>query len=241
MDFFADGRLSGAYCGPPPPPQAIWSSWNLDPPVLAALVLLSLATRRDHAGQAGVAVLALAFASPLCALSSALFSARVLHHVLLVAVAAPLLARALPPARPRPGLALPFAAATVTLWLWHLPAAYDLALAQKAVYWAMQASLLATALAFWRAVLAPSQAPVAALIAIVAGFAQMGMLGALLTFAADPLYAAHAVAPRDWGLSPLADQQLGGLLMWVPAGLPYAVAAIALGRGGWARLRGGAA
>jgi putative membrane protein len=67
------------------------------------------------------------------------------------------------------------------------------------------------------------------------------MLGALLTFAREPLYAVHAVAPLEWGLTPLADQQLGGLLMWVPAGLPYAIAAILVARGGWSRLQGGAA
>lgn len=240
MDISGTGWLAGTYCGPPPPPQAIWTSWNADPPLLAALLALAVLLRHDRAGHAGVAVLALAFVSPLCALSSALFSARVLHHVLIVAVAAPLLARAWPQRRPG-GLALPFAAATLALWLWHLPAAYDLALANKAAYWAMQASLLAPAVWFWRAVLAPHRTPVEAIGALVAGFAQMGMLGALLTFAPAPLYAAHAVTPLAWGLAPLADQQLGGLLMWVPAGLPYAVAGLWLGRGGWARLRGGAA
>lgn len=241
MEFFADGWLAGTYCGPPPPPQAIWTSWNLDPALLAALGLLALILGRDRAGQAGVAVLALAFVSPLCALSSALFSARVVHHVLIVAVAAPLLARALPVAGRRwpPGPALAVAAGM--LWVWHLPAAYDLALAHKGVYWAMQAGLVATAIAYWRAVFAPGAVPVAALLVTVGGFAQMGMLGALLTFAPDPLYAAHAVAPWDWGLSPLADQQLGGLLMWVPAGLPYGVAALVVARRGWTRLGGGAA
>ncbi len=60
------------------------------------------------------------------------------------------------------------------------------------------------------------------------GFAQMGMLGAVLTFAPQPMYAAHAIAPFAWQLSPLADQQIGGLIMWVPAGVLYALAAIFL-------------
>ena len=78
---------------------------------------------------------------------------------------------------------------------------------------------------------ARDRAPVDALLYILAAFAQMGMLGALLTFAPQQLYAAHAIAPLDWGFTPLADQQLGGLLMWVPAMLPY------LGAGLWLVLR----
>jgi putative membrane protein len=62
----------------------------------------------------------------------------------------------------------------------------------------------------------------------------MALLGAVLTFAPAPLYAIHLTAPLAWGLSPLADQQLAGLLMWVPAGLPFAVVGGVLARKGWA-------
>jgi putative membrane protein len=61
----------------------------------------------------------------------------------------------------------------------------------------------------------------------------MGLLGALLTFAPGSLYTAHATAPLLWGFSPLADQQLGGLLMWVPAGLPFAAWGALLARRAW--------
>jgi putative membrane protein len=61
----------------------------------------------------------------------------------------------------------------------------------------------------------------------------MGLLGAILTFAPEPLYAAHVVSPLLWGLSPLSDQQLGGLLMWVPAGLPFAAWGALLARRAW--------
>lgn len=229
--------MNGIYCGPPPLPQDIWTSWNLDPALILGLLVLTVAVRQDRAALAGVAVLVIAFVSPLCALSSALFSARVVHHVLLIAVAAPLLARAIPVVRAGP-IAVPFAAATAALWAWHLPAAYDLALSHKGVYWIMQVTLTGSAVWFWRAVLATERAPVDALLFILAAFTQMGMLGALLTFAPQQLYAAHAIAPMDWGLTPLADQQLGGLLMWVPAGAPYAVAAALVARSGWSRLRG---
>lgn len=201
---------------------------------------MAVALRREKAGLAGVGVLAIAFVSPLCALSAALFSARVAHHILLVAVAAPLLAMALR-GRGRAGIVAPFIASTAVLWVWHLPAAYDAALASVPLYWIMQLSLLGAALLFWRAVLSESRSPVDRLGFVVAAFAQMGLLGALLTFAPEPLYAAHSFAPLAWGLTPLQDQALGGVIMWVPAGIPYAVAAVWIARRSWARLKAVAA
>lgn len=230
--------LEGLYCGPAPAPTDLWLRWNLDPALLLALAALAVVIGRTRPGAAAVAVLAIAFVSPLCALSAALFSARVVHHVLLVAVAAPLIAAAWPGRRAVPP-AMPFAAFTAALWLWHLPAAYDAALGNVAVYWAMQATLLATAVLFWRAVLHPGRGVGAALLAVWAGFVQMALLGALLTLAPDPLYAIHAVAPLAWGMTPLGDQQLGGLIMWVPAGLPFAVIGGLVARRGWRAQMGG--
>ena len=232
--------MNGIYCGLPPEPEQLWTRWNFDPVLIAGLVALAALVGRDRSGRLALAVLFVAFVSPLCALSSALFSARVVHHVLLIAVAAPLLAQVVTARRPGP-IALPLAVATAVLWIWHLPAAYDLALSHIGVYWVMQLTLVGSAVWFWRAAFAAGRPPVETLLFLVAGFAQMGMLGALLTFAPSALYAAHAVAPLEWGLTPLADQQLGGLLMWVPAGVPYAVASILVARRGWARLRGGTA
>jgi putative membrane protein len=220
----------GLYCGPAPVPAGLWAAWNLDPLLLVALALAAWALRRSRAG---LAVLAVTFVSPLCALSSALFAARTVHHVLLVAVAAPLLAAALP-ARGAPAMAAPFMAASAVLWLWHLPAAYDLALSNMAVYWAMQATLLLSAVAFWRAVLADGADPVAAILSVVGAFVLMALLGAVLTLAPQALYAAHATAPMAWGLLPVQDQQIGGLIMWVPAGVPYAAAGAVLARRAWA-------
>ncbi|WP_333714985.1 cytochrome c oxidase assembly protein [Yoonia sp.] len=225
------------YCGPPPLPDQLWTSWNFDPPLLVALAVMAWLLRRNPAGIAAVFVLIVAFVSPLCALSAALFSARVVHHVLLVAVAAPLLGWGFRGSF-RSGPGLPFGVATAVLWGWHLPAAYDAALSHVAVYWVMQISLLASALWFWRVVFARDGAPVLQLVYIIANFGQMGLLGAILTFAPSALYEVHAVAPFDWGMSPLRDQQLGGLIMWVPAGLPYAVAVVVMARQSWSRLRG---
>ena len=229
--------MDRTYCGPPPLPDQLWTSWNLDPPLLVALAVMAWLLRRNPAGLVAVAVLILAFVSPLCALSAALFAARVVHHVLLVAVAAPLLAWGIR-APVAIGPALPFGVATAILWGWHLPAAYDAALSHVGVYWLMQITLLASAVWFWRTTFARNGAPVLQLAYITANFAQMGLLGAILTFAPSALYAAHAIAPFDWGMSPLRDQQLGGLIMWVPAGLPYAVAAMVMARQSWTRLRG---
>ncbi len=224
--------LQGTYCGPPPAPAELWSQWNLDPPVLLALAALAVLIGRKPAGAAAVAVLVVALVSPLCALTAALFSARVVHHVLLVAVAAPLIAAAWPSRRAGSPV-LPFVIASVTLWLWHLPAAYDAALGNIGLYWVMQGTLLASAVALWRAILHPDQGAGAATLYTVAGYVQMALLGALLTLAPSQLYAIHAIAPLDWGIAPLGDQQLGGLIMWVPGGLPFLVIGIYLARRGW--------
>jgi len=62
----------------------------------------------------------------------------------------------------------------------------------------------------------------------------MGLLGALLVFAPRPLYWVHFESTAAWGLTPLADQQLAGLLMWVPAMLPYLAVGLQLA---WTGLR----
>ncbi len=223
------------YCGPAPLPEDIWTRWNLDPPLLLALMLLALFVGRRPAGAAAVTVLAIAFVSPLCALSAALFSARVVHHVLLIGVAAPLLAVALRPARA--DLAYPgLVGSGVVLWLWHLPAAYDAAMSHVGLYWLMQATLLGSAVVFWRGVLHPARSPGRAILLVWGGFMQMALLGALLTFAPRALYRIHAAAPMDWGFTPLDDQQLGGLIMWIPAAIPYLVIGAWLARRGWLAL-----
>lgn len=230
--------LQGLYCGPAPDPATLWNRWNMDPLLLLALGMLALSVRRSPTGLGGVVVLAVAFVSPLCALSAALFSARVLHHLALVAVAAPLLGHAQMRARLAGGVSLPvaFLLQALALWVWHLPAAYDAAMGHMGLYWVMQGTLLGPAVLFWMRVLDPAQSTGRAGIGLVATYVQMALLGALLTFAPVPLYAIHAVAPLQFGLTPLADQQLGGLIMWVPACLPYLVAGALIARRGWARL-----
>jgi putative membrane protein len=120
-----------------------------------------------------------------------------------------------------PPLGLLVGVNALVLWLWHAPAAYTWGLASVPAYWLMQGSLLASAWLLWRAILAPAEHPGRALLALVATIGQMGLLGALIVFAPRPLYVVHLISTAPWGLSPLADQQLAGLLMWVPAMLPY--------------------
>jgi putative membrane protein len=216
-----------AYCGPAAVPEDFWLRWNGDPLLLAALAGLAFAVGRGHsandrAGWGAIALMLLVFVSPLCALASALFSARVFHHVLLVAAVAPLLALAFPLRRlGSPSLAILVAVNAIILWLWHAPAPYEWGLASVPTYWLMQGSLLVSAWLMWRAILAPTAEPGPALLALAATIGQMGLLGALIVFAPRPVYLVHLASTAPWGLSPLTDQQLAGLLMWVPAMLPY--------------------
>ncbi|KTQ95760.1 CAAX protease [Aureimonas ureilytica] len=225
------------YCGAPPAPADLLSAWNLDPIVLALLAAAHFGGEWRLRGRSGparlwhrlaIASLFLAFVSPLCALSSALFSVRVVHHLLLISLAAPLLALAWPQRRafPLAGLSVLALVHVVLVWLWHAPAPYALALSHDAVYWLMELSLLGSAVVLWRGLLAPG-APLMRVLLIHLGIvAQMGLLGALITFAPDPLYAPHFLSTLPYGLSALEDQQLAGLLMWVPANLPYLLAAL---------------
>ncbi len=232
------------YCGPAPVPHDIIATWNFDPVLLASmaailaghLALMRRTTADPKARMAPAALawilLAILFVSPLCALSSALFSARVFHHVVLTAVIAPLivlslpgLARASDAAKER--LTLVFLGHTAILWLWHLPQPYAAALSSDLLYWAMQASLLGSALLLWWCLL--REGPMLPRMTVALGSViQMGLLGALITFARAPLYAAHAGVTEPWGLTQLDDQQLAGLIMWVPAALPYLAAALVL-------------
>ena len=228
------------YCGEAPGPEIWLSRWNLDPVLGAVLLLLALALWRVPVGH-GVtprrrlslrcawALTALLYMSPLCALSSAFLTMRVIHHIAVVLVMAPLLAFGLEPwlRRLPTSLCSATAIAAVTFWTWHAPAPYAAALSSVLIYALMQFTLLASAMGFWIAV--RRSGPVAAMAAILATTVSMGLLGALITFAGRPLYAPHFASTLRWGVSPLEDQQLAGITMWAPGSIAYLAAAMGIG------------
>jgi putative membrane protein len=269
-------RAALAHDGAPPEPHDLWTAWSAEPLVLAGLLFgfalysagVSRVWKRAGAGHgvttrqiaafgAGWLTLWIALVSPLDALSSALFSAHMAQHLLLILVAAPLFVLARPlaafswglPAGPRLGiarspwahraarrlrwLALPAIAWTLhalTLWAWHLPALYDWALESAAAHALEHAAFFGTALLFWAAILRPSRHGMGYAAAILYVFTmglQSALLGALITFASTPWYATYATTTSAWGLSPLEDQQLAGAIMWAPAGLAYVIVVVA--------------
>ena len=207
---------------------------------------------------AGWLLLALGLLSPLHALGGVLFSAHMAQHELLMTVAAPLMVigRPLIPfvwaltpewrritgrwtsARPVAlawhALTHPAAAFLVhgaAIWVWHLPPLYDATLTSEAMHAAQHASFLSTALLFWWVVLGPSRARggTPASIGLLFGTVlHTGALGAVLTLTSGLIYSAYAATTGPWGLTPIEDQQLGGLIMWVPGGLAYVIAALGL-------------
>ncbi|NYH93793.1 cytochrome c oxidase assembly protein [Novosphingobium marinum] len=215
------------YCGLPPLPGELLSRFNLDP--VAIVVLLGIAIfhvariapqgrSRTMAGT-GWTIAAAAFFSPLCALSVALFSARIGQHMILVLLAAPLIAWGWPHRGKWSGrlLAANTACFALALWFWHMPGPYAATFRSDAVYWAMHLTLFGSAIFLWRDLLHhPAEQAFAPLAAGLMTTVQMGLLGAILTFAAIPLFGPHLATSGAWGLAPLADQQFGGLLMWVP-------------------------
>ncbi len=208
---------------------------------------------RDGAQAAGLLLLVVALFGPLETLASQSFAAHMAQHMVLVALAPPLLALARPgpamlrglPARlrgvarwPRQRLLRPLTDLSrsvratavlhgLTIWLWHVPAAFELALRNDLLHAAEHLTLLASGLLFWRAVRrARGSAQGTALMWLLLTLMHTGLLGALLALSPHPLYPSYALRPDV-----LADQQLAGLIMWVPMGLVY------LAAGQWVALR----
>jgi putative membrane protein len=119
-----------------------------------------------------------------------------------------------------------------TLWFWHASVPYDAAVEDPLVHALEHATFLATALLFWASV-AGARARRAgntglAMILVLGMAIQSVFLAALITFAATPWYSVYATTTSAWGLSPLEDQQLAGVIMWVPGGVVYVAAGLAL-------------
>lgn len=221
-------------------------------------------TRRAWWFTAALVTIVTALVSPLDAMSQALASAHMVQHVLLLLVAAPLLAlssptgpllrgsptivrRATGPWRRRLGLtrarvralrhpAFVWGLHVGTIWFWHAAVPYDIALTNHVVHVVEHVSFLVTGVFFWHIVVSVRQR-VSNGLGILLVFTmsmQSIFLSALLTFASAPWYSGYESSTRAWGLEPLADQQLAGVIMWIPAGLVYLGAALAL-LVGWVR------
>jgi cytochrome c oxidase assembly factor CtaG len=103
---------------------------------------------------------------------------------------------------------------------------FEAAVESESLHRLQHLSFLVTALAFWWALLRRAGRG-AAVLHLFATMIHMTLLGALITFAGRVLYLDQTGFAADWGLTPLEDQQLAGLIMWVPAGTVYAGAALA--------------
>jgi cytochrome c oxidase assembly factor CtaG len=118
------------------------------------------------------------------------------------------------------------------LWFWHASVPYGAALDDGFVHLVEHASFLVTGIVFWGVVIGgrrASRVPEGFAILLVFALAMQGVfLSALLTFARQPWYTAYAGTTAAFGLDPLADQQLAGVIMWVPAGLVYPAVGLAL-------------
>lgn len=236
------------YCGHPPVPGDL--AWNTDPMLIGAILAIAVAylvgCRGPHAPSAreqamfgaGLGILAGALISPLCNLSVALFSARVSQHMMLTLIAAPLIVLGRPERaiavlmrlhktgghRGRSALTLGGASYAVAMWTWHMPAPYDATLQNNYIYWAMHATTFGAAILLWHALLLDNATRTG--LSLMVGFAtalQMSLLGAVLTLAPKALFSVHFQTTWPWGLSPLQDQELGGIIMWVPAGVLFTV------------------
>jgi putative membrane protein len=123
-----------------------------------------------------------------------------------------------------------WSAQTVVLWMWHIPRLYEAALASSWVHSLEHLTFFSTAMLFWWLVIQPHGRRVLglgmAVIFIFTAMVQSSALGALITFAPSHWYDAHAPYVAAWGLTSLSDQQLAGLIMWMPAGLVYLIAAL---------------
>jgi putative membrane protein len=199
---------------------------------------------------AGWLTLLVALVTPLDALGSVLFSAHMVQHELLMLVAAPLLvlgrplaawAWALPQPWRRttgrvlrhPAWRIPWQVVTaplvawllhaLALWLWHIPALFDAALDNSTLHAWQHLSFLLTALLFWWSVLGAMtrKDQGVALVSLFTTMVHTGALGAVLALARTPWYGHYFATTSLFGIDALEDQQLGGLIMWVPAGGIY--------------------
>jgi cytochrome c oxidase assembly factor CtaG len=202
--------------------------------------------------------LVIALVSPLDALGGVLFSAHMAQHEVLMIIAAPLLVLGRPliamlwalPASWRLPIARffqsrPIAATwrfltapliavivhAIALWMWHLPALYEATLRNDSIHALQHTSFIVTAALFWWALIHGRYGRLgygAAVFYVFLTSMHSGALGALLTVSPNLWYPIYNARTAAWGLNPIEDQQLAGLIMWVPAGVIFLVLGLAL-------------
>jgi cytochrome c oxidase assembly factor CtaG len=201
---------------------------------------------------AGWLVLVLALVSPVHHWGSELFAIHMVEHELVMAVAAPLLVIARPGAAlawacpsgarrllgralratglkdgwqiaSRPGVATLLHG--IAIWTWHAPTLFEAAIENVALHRLQHVSFLVTGVLFWWALLRRRDAGIAAAHLFVT-MLHTSILGALVALAPRVIYRLQTADAARWGLTSLQDQQLAGLIMWIPAGLIYASAAL---------------
>ncbi len=205
---------------------------------------------------AGWISLAFALVSPLHRLGDVLFSAHMLQHELLLLIAAPLFAAAHPGvtllyALPH-SIRQPFGATiakierqppfslvlspiaaflfhAAALWLWHIPSLYQATLRSDLVHAAQHLSFFLSGVVFWSALYGAGRSTMSygqGVIYVFGTAAHCSALGALLTFSTVLWYPIYTNRTALWHLTPLQDQQLGGLLMWVPSGVVFIIVGV---------------
>ncbi|MBS7700026.1 MULTISPECIES: cytochrome c oxidase assembly protein [unclassified Chelatococcus] len=251
------------------------ATWAVGPAIVLPLLLVILVYgsgamrlwRRSARGRperlrqaglfvAGWATLVFALVSPLHWLSQHLFTAHMIEHELMMAVAAPLIAASAPGAAlmwalprgwrsagghmlrvkwlgaiwrfvSRGGIATILHG--VAIWIWHVPGLFEAALREGPLHYLQHASFLGTGLLFWWVVLphrGHDQRLGASVMHLFLTSLHTTLLGVLLVLSPRLWYPANTTLSELWWLTPLEDQQLAGLVMWVPAGLVYGAAAL---------------
>jgi len=236
--------------------QLLISGWTWNPavilPAIVALVFYVIAFRinpRIWYFIAAVGIVFLALVSPINTLADGyLFSAHMLQHMLLLLIIPALLLLSLPRSFAAPrflGKGLhPVAgwmAGVGSMWFWHAPALCNAATTSKPVFAFQTISLLVFGGIFWWQVIAPRDrdrlSPPAAIIYLFTACTACTVLGIILTFSPVAVCSAymHPADPQGllntlrtgWGMTPEKDQQIGGLLMWVPMCTIYLTAIFA--------------
>jgi putative membrane protein len=193
----------------------------------------------------GTVLLFLSLNGPLHDLSdNFLFSAHMVQHLIITLIVPPLWLLGLPSWSLRPLLRVPalratmaaitgpfvaYAAYNVVFIGWHFPSMYNWALVNHNAHILQHVMFIAAASLMWWPIVDPvpelvrMQAPVRLLYMAVLGI-PMSIVSAIITFAEQPLYSWYAAAPRVFALSAVDDQQLGGVIMWVPGMIVFWVA-----------------